>query len=136
MAYLLSAANVDAANIEFGEAVLMSLIGFAIVMAVLCVLMGIIYLMAFLFKKAQGKDLSFKTLWAKITKKPAVREEVPAPVEEAVAEGTAGEFKLNGVPPEIAAMAMAIVADELKTPLNELRFLSIKEIGEASEQTA
>lgn len=130
---LLSAANAEAATMNFGEAVLMSLVGFVLVMAILCLLMGIIYLMGYIFKKATGKDLSFKALWAKITKKqpeaPAVVAEAPA-AEAPVAPGAAGEFKLNGVPPEIAAMAMAIVADEMKTPLNELRFISIKEIKE------
>lgn len=63
-----------------------------------------------------------------------------APVEETVAEapkvtlpqaeavGTAGELKLHDVDPKAAAMIMAIVADKLDKPLNQLRFLSIKEV--------
>ena len=48
----------------------------------------------------------------------------PAPV----APGTAGELKLHDVEPKTAAMLMAIVADKMGKPLNELRFISIKEV--------
>ena len=57
-----------------------------------------------------------------------VVEEAPAPVAEAkTAPGSAGELKLHDVEPKTAAMLMAIVADKLGKPLNELRFISIKE---------
>lgn len=49
-----------------------------------------------------------------------------APVE--LAPGTAGSLKLNDVPPKTAAMLMAITANKLGKPLNELRFISVKEI--------
>ena len=58
----------------------------------------------------------------------------PAPVEEApvkeipVAPGSAGQVKLHNVAPKTAAMLMAIVADKMQKPLNELRFISIKEV--------
>ena len=59
----------------------------------------------------------------------AVVEEVPAPVSEApVAPGSAGKLKLYDTDPKSAAMAMAIVADKLQKPINELRFISIKEV--------
>ena len=54
----------------------------------------------------------------------------PLSVTAPLAPGTAGELKLYDTDPRTAAMLMAIVADELKLPLNELRFLSIKEIKE------
>ena len=58
-----------------------------------------------------------------------VIEEAPAPVAEAkLAPGSAGELKLHNVEPKTAAMLMAIVADKLQKPLNELRFVSIKEV--------
>ena len=56
-----------------------------------------------------------------------VAEEVPAAV---VAPGSAGQLKLHSVEPKTAAMLMAIVADKLGKPLNELRFISIKEVNE------
>ena len=50
---------------------------------------------------------------------------VPAPVP---APGSAGKLKLHDVEPKTAAMLMDITADALGKPLNELRFLSIKEV--------
>lgn len=66
-----------------------------------------------------------------------IKKKVAAPVEEvisvqeptpAVAPGSAGELKLYNVEPKTAAMLMAIVADKLGKPINELRFISIKEV--------
>ena len=59
-------------------------------------------------------------------------EEVPAaPAPEAPkAPGSAGGVKLYNVEPKTAAMLMAIVADKMQKPLNELRFISIKEVEE------
>ena len=49
----------------------------------------------------------------------------PAPVP---APGTAGQLKLYDTDPKTAAMIMAIVANKMGKPLNELRFISIKEV--------
>ena len=61
-----------------------------------------------------------------------VSEEAPAPAPAAAdpttAPGSAGQLKLHDVPPKTAAMLMAIVADKTGKPLNELRFISIKEV--------
>lgn len=57
---------------------------------------------------------------------PAAEEQELAPPPEA--PGSAGNLKLNTVDPKTAAMLMAIVADKLQKPLNELRFISIKEV--------
>ena len=64
------------------------------------------------------------------TKKPEIVEEVvpAAPVQKATAPGSAGGVKLYDVEPKTAAMIMAIVADRMGKPLNELRFISIKEV--------
>ena len=45
-----------------------------------------------------------------------------------LAPASAGRLKLHDVEPKTAAMLMAITADKLGKPLNELRFLSIKEV--------
>ena len=71
-----------------------------------------------------------------IRKKIAINKKVNAveiePIAETapkpVAPGSAGEVKLHGVEPKIAAMLMAIVANKMDKPLNELRFISIKEV--------
>ena len=58
-------------------------------------------------------------------------EEPVAPVAEApapVAPGSAGQLKLHDVELKIAAMLMAITADKMGKPINELRFISIKEV--------
>lgn len=44
------------------------------------------------------------------------------------APGSAGAVKLHDVPDRTAAMLMAIVADNMGRPVNELRFISIKEV--------
>jgi hypothetical protein len=44
------------------------------------------------------------------------------------APGSAGKLKLYDTDPKTAAMVMAIVADKMGKPLNELRFKSIKEV--------
>ena len=52
-------------------------------------------------------------------------------VEEPAGEpapGSAGKLKLYDTPDRDAAMIMAIVADKMGKPLNELRFISIKEV--------
>ena len=59
----------------------------------------------------------------------AVVEIIPAPaVEVPTAPGSAGKLKLYDTPPKTAAMLMAIVAEKTGKPLNELRFISIKEV--------
>ena len=54
--------------------------------------------------------------------------EPAAQSEKLTAPGTAGTLKLHDVAPKTAAMLMAIVADKMGKPLNELRFISIKEV--------
>ena len=73
-----------------------------------------------------------------LRKRPAQEEAVAAPAVEAapapvapaepLAPGSAGKLKLYDTPPKTAAMLMAIVADTMGKPLNELRFISIKEV--------
>lgn len=55
---------------------------------------------------------------------PVKNEEAPV----AAAPGSAGQLKLHDVEPRTAAMVMAIVADKLDRPLNELCFISIREV--------
>ena len=66
-----------------------------------------------------------------VVQKPAAeKEQNPAKpaAPKAVAPGSAGELALHDVEPKTAAMLMAIVADKMGKPLNELRFISIKEV--------
>lgn len=50
--------------------------------------------------------------------------QIPPPA----APGSAGQVKLYDVEPKTAAMLMAIVANRMGKPLNELRFISIREV--------
>lgn len=59
-----------------------------------------------------------------VTTEPVPEEVTPKPI----APGSAGQVKLHGVEPKTAAMLMAIVANKMNKPLNELRFISIKEV--------
>ena len=68
-----------------------------------------------------------KKLSRKAEQSPVAAEPVPA-AEKPLAPGSAGHIKLHNVEPKTAAMLMAIVADKLGKPLNELRFISIKEV--------
>ena len=70
-----------------------------------------------------------KTAAAPAAAAPAAAPAAPAPKAEP-APGTAGDFKLYNTDPRDAAMVMAIVADSLGKPLNELRFISIREVKE------
>ena len=101
------------------EAIILSLIGIAIVFAVLIVLWGIIAL--------TGKIVEKLPAMSKIFKKKSKEE--PA-VEAPKANGTCGELVLINTDERDAAMIMAIVADTTGVPLNELRFKSIKRIDE------
>ena len=58
----------------------------------------------------------------------AVEIEPIAATAAPTAPGSAGMLKLYDTDPKAAAMVMAIVADKLQKPLNELRFISIKEV--------
>lgn len=103
-------------EMTFYDAILYSLLGIAIVFFALCLLMCIIYLMNLL----SGKEKKAPAV-------EAVPAEAPAP---ALAPGTAGELRLYDTEPRTAAMLMAIVADELQVPINQLRFISIREVKE------
>ena len=56
-----------------------------------------------------------------------VPDPVPAP-QRPKAPGSAGKLKLYNVEPKTAAMVMAITAHQMGKPLNELHFISIREV--------
>ena len=104
-------------NITLGQGGILALLGYAMVFVGLILLMVLTIIL--------GK---FFTALTKKKETPApVAEEAPAP-EAPKAPGAAGQLKLYNVEPKTAAMVMAIVADKMGKPINELRFLSIKEV--------
>ncbi|MBE6959385.1 MAG: hypothetical protein E7448_01485 [Ruminococcaceae bacterium] len=109
------------APITLGEAGVYALLGYAVVFFGLILLMLVVIAIGKCFIAADKK------------RKAQAEPVVVAPVEEVAAPtapGAAGDLKLHNVEPKIAAMLMAIVADKLGKPLNELRFLSIREVEE------
>ena len=106
-------------NIGIVDAAIVAVLGYAVVFFGLILLMGVIIIMG---KAFMAKDKKAAAAAAAAPVAPA------APVEAPAAPGTAGQLKLHDVEPKTAAMIMAIVADKLGKPLNELRFISIKEV--------
>ena len=128
--------------ISLPEATGLSLLGIAVVFSILVVLMLVIALLSRLSdsKKSNKRDLgSNLPEQASTPVQTATKYNAPVQIESAqanqqatansaFAQGSAGEIKLNNVPDKQAAMVIAVVADHLKTPLNQLRFKSIKRL--------
>lgn len=114
------------------DALLLSVIGIGIVFAVLIVLMFIIMLMGKIMEKSPALAAKMPKLpkFSDIFKKKKADEPITEAPEEPKAKGTCGELVLINTDERDAAMIMAIVADTTGTPLNELRFKSIKRIDE------
>ena len=111
--FLASTPNTDYTLLE---AAVTGLLGYAVVFLGLVLLMIVVMLL--------GKALMGAT---KKSEQPAAAPAAAEPAAKELAPGSAGELKLHDVDPKTAAMLMAIVADKLGKPLNELRFISIKE---------
>ena len=108
------------------DAAVVAVLGYAVVFFGLILLMAVIIVMGKIFiatdkKKAVLADAAK----AAVAAAPAAAAPATAP---ATAPGSAGKLKLYDVEPKTAAMLMAIVADKMGKPLNELRFISIKEV--------
>ena len=114
---------IDLVNISVGNAAGYALLGYLVVFFGLVLLMCVILVMG----KIMGRK---KAVPAPAAAAPAAAAPAPAPVKAEPAPGTAGELKLYDTDPRDAAMCMAIVADTLGKPLNELRFISIREVKE------
>ena len=108
-------------NIGILDAGIVALLGYAVVFFGLILLMIVVMVIGKIFMAADAKKAAKAAAAAPAA---PVEQEAPKPV----APGTAGQLKLYDVPPKTAAMIMAIVADKMGKPLNELRFISIKEV--------
>ena len=123
------AAAPDLENITIGNAAIVALLGYAVVFFGLILLMAVIIVMGKVFI-AKDKKAAAKADEAKAAIAPAAAPVAApvAPVAEVAAPGSAGQLKLHDVEPKTAAMLMAIAANKMGKPLNELRFISIKEV--------
>ncbi len=101
------------------DAVVTAVLGYGVVFFGLVLLMLAIIAMG---KAMASRKSATAAHGAPAAAAPAPKADLPA------APGSAGEVKLFDVPDKEAAMVMAIVADKMGKPLNELRFKSIKEV--------
>ena len=106
-----------------GEALVYALLGYVVVFFGISLLMAVVMIMGKIFIAKDRKAAAAKAAAAPVAAAPA-----PAEAPKPTAPGSAGELKLHDVEPKTAAMIMAIVADKMGKPLNELRFISIKEV--------
>lgn len=114
----------DPVNISFGDAALTALLGYIVVFFGLILLMIVVMIMSKIMINSTNKQKAKAA--AAVAAAPAAAPIPEAPKPEA--PGSAGEVKLYNTDPRDAAMIMAIVADNLGKPINELRFISIKEV--------
>ena len=106
--------------IGIGEAGDYALLGYGMVFFGLILLMIVVMVMGKIFTAKKETPAAAPA---------AAPVAAPAP-EAPVAPGVAGQLKTYDVEPKTCAMLMAIVADKMGKPLNELRFISIKEVKE------
>ena len=105
----------DLVNISIPSAGITALLGYAVVFFGLILLMLVLMVMGKIMYREPVK---------------AAEPEAAPPEPPKPAPGTAGELNLYDTDPRDAAMIMAIVADTLGKPMNELRFISIREVKE------
>ena len=118
-------------NIGIVDAAIVAVLGYAVVFFGLILLMAVIIAMgkAFTAKDKKAAEAAANAKAGMSNPAPVVpAAPAAAPAESPAAPGTAGQLKLHDVNPKTAAMIMAIVADKMGKPLNELRFISIKEV--------
>ena len=110
--------NTAMEKIPIGTAALIVVLGMAVVFFGLILLMFV--------TKIAGAIINRKNTAAPAAA-PAAASAAPA-VPNAPAPGSAGKIALHDVPDKTAAMLLAIVADRTGKPLNQLRFISIREV--------
>ena len=110
--------NAAMEKIPIGTAALIVVLGMAVVFFGLILLMFV--------TKIAGAIINRKNTAAPAAA-PAAASAAPA-VPNAPAPGSAGKIALHDVPDKTAAVLMAIVADRTGKPLNQLRFISIREV--------
>lgn len=107
---------------KISEALIDAVMGYAVVFLGIALLVLVVVLMGKLMTAKKPAPAAAAPASKPAAVPPAPKEELPK------APGAAGDLKLYDTPDATAAMIMAIVADELKVPVNELRFISIKEV--------
>ena len=114
-------------NIGILDAAVVAVLGYAVVFFGLILLMIVVIAMGKVFI-AKDKKAAEKAAAAKASVAAPAAPAAAVAAEPVKAPGSAGQLKLYDVEPKTAAMLMAIVANKMGKPLNELRFISIKEV--------
>ena len=111
-------------KLDIGSNLLDAVLGYLVVFIGLTLLMCVVV--------GVGKIMVSSAKKKTATVKEAASAPTPAAAAPAapkkLAPGSAGDVRIYDTDPRDAAMIMAIVADKLQKPLNELRFVSIKEV--------
>ena len=110
-------------KVSIGDAAITALLGYAVVFFGLFLLMLVVIAMGKIMQASKAKKTAAAPAPAAAPAAAVVAEPVGEP-----APGSAGKLKLYDTPDRDAAMIMAIVANKMGKPLNELRFISIKEV--------
>ena len=121
MNFLATTGAADLVNISIANAGIVAGLGYAVVFFGLILLMCVITMLGKAFQAMEARQKAAAPA-------PAAAPAAAAPVSADPAPGSAGKLKLHDVEPKTAAMLMAIVADKMGKPINELRFISIKEV--------
>lgn len=114
--------NESMRNISIGEAGLIGLTGYLVVFFGLVLLMLVVMITGKIMVASQAKKKAAQNN----VKEQEASLAVAAPKD--FAPGSAGQIKLYDTNEKDAALIMAIVADKMQKPLNELRFISIREV--------
>ncbi len=114
-------------SMTIGESLLLSLVSMGTIMAVLLLIMGLIYLMSYLYREFTKR----KKAKSGMPESATVAE--PAAAQPA-APGSCGELTLVKCSERDAAMIMAIVANNMQEDLNRLRFRSIKLVDDSDNK--
>lgn len=114
----------DLVNLSLGSAAGIGLLGYLVVFFGLVLLMIVVMIMGKIFIAKAQKAAAAAAAAAPAAPVPEKAVKADAPK----APGSAGNIALYDTDPKDAAMIMAIVADKMGKPVNELRFKSIKEV--------
>ena len=106
-------------GIATDQAAVYALLGYGVVFLGIIFLMLVVVVLGKLFAATERRQEAEAPV--------AVVVEKTAP---AVAPGSAGQLKLYNVDPKTAAMLMAITANKMGKPINELRFISVREVSQ------
>ena len=119
MTMLTAAPDMTLIDMSISDAALTACLGYSVVFVGLVLLMVVVMILGKAMVSSESRNKNAE---------PAVSVASVSVAAPNLATGSAGEINLFDVADKDAAMIMAIVANKMNKPLNELRFKSIKEV--------